>query len=295
MTTLRTTLLALALLATACGGDADADETTAVGQEATTTTTSAPAEESTDDEGSDHDDEGHDDEEHADEEHEDRDHGHEDEGHEHEDEGHEHEHEDGETDHDEPADTDDTEDATDDCPRCPSDEARAVVEEIVAAYNTHDWETFTTTLGTTEPTWDAVIGQAERIHIEADMRWAAALDETWTLGTCLDVGGFIDCSLVVEDAVHRAFVDWGLEPSACRLHVEVDGEVPVVRRYDISVCFGEYDFAFHQFGAWYAENHPGEEPIQGVHYRAWNQFNETAPARAAAALPAFVEFANASE
>ena len=70
--------------------------------------------------------------------------------------------------------------------------------------------------------------------------------------------------------------------------------MPTVRRYDVSSCFGQYDVYFHLFGNWYEDNHPGEEPIQGVHYRAWNQFNETAPQRAIEALPAFLADLEAS-
>lgn len=165
----------------------------------------------------------------------------------------------------------------------------AAAEALVAAYNAGDWEAFTAVLGTGEPTWETGIGQASTNHIRADFEWAFALNQVMTLDGCVEDFGFLTCNLVMEDDIHRAVVAYGIEPSRCRMVFEVqEGPILAPARYDLTTCFAGYDQAFHAFGDWFEETYPAEEPIQGFHYRAWNQFGEGAPERAAAALAEWV-------
>ena len=165
----------------------------------------------------------------------------------------------------------------------------AAAEAMVEAYNAGDWDAFTAVLGTTEPTWETGIGVASTDHIRADFDWSQALNQIMTLDGCVEDFGFLTCNVIIEDDVHRAVVDFGIEPSRCRMVFEVeDGPILSPVRYDLTTCFAGYDQAFHVFGGWYEETYPDEETIQGFHYRAWNQFGEGAPERAAAVLAEWV-------
>jgi hypothetical protein len=180
-------------------------------------------------------------------------------------------------------------DGDDPCRGCVSPEDMTAIVALVDAYNTGEWDAFSAAMGTTEPSWETGFGTAQDIHIRADLEWAAALNQTWTLGDCVGAEGFVVCDLTVEDDFHRALgEDWGVPPSECGLTVNVAEAPPVITRYRIDSCFLGYDLMFHAYGSWFESAYPEQEGIEGFHYRAWNQFGEGAPERAAAHLDEWV-------
>lgn len=179
-------------------------------------------------------------------------------------------------------------DEDDPCRGCVSPEDMAAIVTLVDAYNTGDWDVFTAAMGTTEPSWETGFGRAQDFHIRADLQWAAALNQVWILGDCLGFEGTVVCDLTVEDDFHRALgEDWGVPPSECGMTVDVAAEPPVITRYRID-CHFSYDLMFHAYGSWFRSAYPDQEPIEGFHYRGWNQFGEGAPDRAAAHLDEWV-------
>ncbi len=169
---------------------------------------------------------------------------------------------------------------TEACDTCLSEEAEAAIGAFVAAWDEGDWETFSAIQGGGELEWEADIGTATEAHIDADFRWGVALNQDVSIERCVDANGAIACDLVFEDDIHRATAAFGLEPSVCRFNFRVDDGVVEVVREEIGTCFTGYDQAMHTYGTWFEETHPDLEPIQGFHYRAWNQFGDGAPERA---------------
>ena len=223
---------------------------------------------------------------------EDGDHGAEDHG-DHGAEGEHGEHGDGEAHHDhgdEGAATEEAGDADITCgDNCPTPEALTAMETLISAYNAGDWEAFTAAMGTDEPTWETGLGEASTEHIRADFEWAQALNQEMTVDGCVQNAGLLTCQVIIEDDIHRAVVDFGLEPSRCKMIFEVQDDLTLApARYELTTCFAGYDQAFHAFGDWFEATYPDEEPIQGFHYRAWNQFGEGAPERAAAVIDEWV-------
>ena len=109
-------------------------------------------------------------------------------------------------------------------------------------------------------------------------------------GALFDQYGVISRQVVIEDDLHRALAPFGFPASRCSISMELaDGRLRPLRYDALFGCFGAYDVAMHQYGGWFEEQYPDLEPIQGVHYRAWNQTDETAPARAAEHLDEWIE------
>jgi hypothetical protein len=175
--------------------------------------------------------------------------------------------------------------------KCPiGDDERAAVQRTIDAYNSGDWEAFLATVVEAEPDWETPIGPQSADLVRFDFGWSAALNGVWTLGECFTTHSDVACDVSIADDVHRGLGPIGLPPSECRIYVQfVDGLVDI-RRYDLAPCHSKYDSAFHGFGRWFEENYPDLDPVQGLHYRAWNQTDLTAPARAAEHLGEYVAF-----
>lgn len=171
---------------------------------------------------------------------------------------------------------------------CFSESERAAVENLFAVYNSGDWDAFTALMGEPEPDWDSDLGPIETMYIEADFGWSQVLEQTFTLDDCVEQDGSFVCEVLVEDAVHRALADHGLQPSRCRMDIVIEGDIVRIDYYNIGTCFLGYDSFFHSFGGWFEATYPEQETIQGFHYRAWNQFGEGAAQRAADRLDEWV-------
>lgn len=167
---------------------------------------------------------------------------------------------------------------------CPlTDEQQAATDAFFEAYNGDDWTTFAELLATDEPTWvmTPTITQTSE-QIRYDFIWSDAMNEVWTPERCVNQYGLVSCLVSMEDDLHRLLAPYEMEPSRCQLSFEVtDGKV-LPKRYDaLSGCHLYYDGAMHFFGAWFSDAYPDQPPIHGVHYRGWNQTDETAGRRAA--------------
>ncbi len=84
------------------------------------------------------------------------------------------------------------------------------------------------------------------------------------------------------------------EPSECRFWFDIAPDfsgvlTAKITQHILEPCHRGYDSAMHAYGAWFDKTYPDEEPIQGRHYRAWTQPDETAGARAAAHLDEYLE------
>jgi hypothetical protein len=131
-----------------------------------------------------------------------------------------------------------------------------------------------------EPVFATPVGEQSTVLVELDFIWSAAMNNVWTLGECLDIRDDIHCDVTIEDDLHRGLADLGLEPGECKLIVAVEDGLVDWKRYDLYPCHTDYDVAMHTFGGWFIVNYPGEEPIDGAHYRGWNQPDTTAGQRA---------------
>lgn len=168
--------------------------------------------------------------------------------------------------------------------QCPlSDDQQTAVDGFFDAYNGDDWDTFRSVLVDEEVAWNfsPVIVQTEEL-MRYDFLWSAGLNETWVPERCVDQYGIISCVVIMEDDIHRSLAPFGFPASRCGITIEVDDGAVRPLRYDaiLTGCHQAYDVAMHMFGAWFDEHYPELDPIHGVHYRAWNQTDETAPGRA---------------
>lgn len=179
---------------------------------------------------------------------------------------------------------------------CPVDaETMTQIDAIFDAYNSHDWQLFTDTLQDPEPSWTTPLGDASAELVKQDFIWSTALNDRWTVTDCVDADVRIICTVLIEDDLHRALAPLGLEPAECRFFLgPKDDGVMDIRQYEITPCFNGYDIAMHAFGIWYETSYPDEDPIQGFHYRAWNQPDETAGDRAASVLAEYIASGEAS-
>lgn len=166
---------------------------------------------------------------------------------------------------------------------CPlTDEQQSATDSFFAAYNGGDWAAFLGVLATDQPTWVMTVDQTQSTELmRNDFIWSASMNETWVPERCVDQYGIVSCSVIMEDDLHRLLAPHGMEPSICQVSFDVVGGNALPKRYDaLTGCHGIYDGAMHYYGAWYEQENPGESPIQGPHYRAWNQTDETAGDRA---------------
>lgn len=170
---------------------------------------------------------------------------------------------------------------------CPlTDEQQAATDAFFAAYNGDDWQAFLDVLATEDPSWTITpeISQDAEL-MRYDFIWSASMNETWTPERCVDQYGVVSCSVAMEDDLHRLLAPHGMEPSVCQVSLEVVDGRALPKRYDaLFGCHRIYDGAMHFYGAWFDGAYPEEEPIQGAHYRGWNQTDETAGERAATHL-----------
>jgi hypothetical protein len=179
--------------------------------------------------------------------------------------------------------------------RCPlSNEQQDVVDAFFAAYNGDDWDVFRALFVEDEEfTWELApnIIQTEA-QARYDFIWSAGLEEVWTPDECVEeTVGVLHCGVTIEDELHRALAPFGFEPSRCNIRMELAGELLRPLRYDaiVSGCHLDYDGAMHRYGGWFDEQYSDQDPIQGLHYRAWNQTDESAPARALEHLDEWIE------
>lgn len=167
---------------------------------------------------------------------------------------------------------------------CPlTDEQQAAVDAFFEAYNGGDWDALLVTLATDEPEWSFGSTAVQGTELmRDDLIWANAMGQVTTVDKCFSQNeSVIVCLVQIEDDIHRLFAPYGMEASRCKMafdHVE-DGLIP--RSFNAFDCFGIYDGVMHAYGGWFAAEYPDLDPIEGVHYRGWNQTDETAGARAA--------------
>lgn len=164
-------------------------------------------------------------------------------------------------------------------------EDRQWIDEFVTIYNGGTWEEFTAHVGSDQPTWGSPLGPIEPEWIRGDFRWSRALNEKWEIEDCTESDGIYVCTILIEDDLHRGM---GLEPSSCRFHFSSTDGIVQPSEYEIVPCHEGYDAAMHAFGSWFERTYPDLEPIQGFHYRAWNQLSETAPSLAGQYLGEFL-------
>lgn len=176
---------------------------------------------------------------------------------------------------------------------CPITESeRSAIEAMIDTYNVGDWQAWLATLTDEMPTWATPVGNQSTELVQFDFNWSASLNEVWTLGDCVQRPFDIYCAVTIEDDFHRGIAVLDIGPSECSIAVRVEDGLVDLLGYDLYPCHEDYDNAWHGFGGWFETTHPGDDPIHGVHYRGWNQTDPEAPARAAAALPGFLEWVN---
>lgn len=174
---------------------------------------------------------------------------------------------------------------------CPlSADELAAVQEMLDAYNAADWEAFTASQRSDSPEWNSPVGFINNDYVRWDFIWSEAMSEIWTLGDCYGTDDGQTCRILIEDDLHRALE---LDPSDCRFWFDIAPDASgaltaKITEYVLEPCHRGYDSAMHAYGAWFERTYPGEEPIQGLHYRAWNQPDETAGERAAAHLDEYI-------
>ena len=175
-----------------------------------------------------------------------------------------------------------------DCPITESE--RSAIEGMIDAYNAGDWQAWLATLTDEMPTWDTPVGKQPTELVEFDFNWSASLNEVWTLGDCVQRRFDIFCEVTIEDDFHRGIAALDVGASECSIAIRVEDGLVDLLGYNLYPCHEDYDHAWHGFGGWFETTHPDDDPIQGVHYRGWNQTDPEAPARAVAALPEFLEW-----
>ena len=174
------------------------------------------------------------------------------------------------------------------CP--PSDADQVLLDEFFAAYDGGDWDAFLATLGTDDPTWRFSPTQTQPADLmRYDMIWAHAIGQTTEPESCVDQYGTIRCTVIIEDDFHRALIPYGGTSSTCTMSMTIEDGGVVPGDFSGFDCFRGYDLMMHLYGEWFAEQYPDQPRIDGFHYRAWNQTDETAGARAAEHLDEFIE------
>ena len=163
-----------------------------------------------------------------------------------------------------------------------TDDQQAAVDSFFEAYNGDDWNALLATLAADEPAWNFTSSVEQSTDLmRYDFIWASALDQVTTVDKCFGQYEAIVCLVDVEDDVHRLLAPYGMEPSACKMAFEFRDGLVDTRSFNAFDCFRLYDGVMHTYGEWFASTYPDLDPISGAHYRAWNQTDETAGARAA--------------
>jgi hypothetical protein len=174
---------------------------------------------------------------------------------------------------------------------CPLTEVQqAAVDRFFEAYNGDDWDALLAATADGAPQWQlnpVTVQNTELVRY--DFIWAAGMNQVTTTDRCVDQYGIVACTVTIEDDLHRALAPFGAEPSTCQMSFDVADGALQPKSFSAFDCFFWYDGAMHSYGEWFASEYPDLDPISGVHYRAWNQTDESAAARASEHLDRWVE------